>query len=378
MYSDNLALIHKVIQNAQSILIPIPEIHGAQTLGTALALSSILGAEGKKVDVLSSYVNLQDKIQFLDLSNITSFIQSSVESVISIDTTHYPVDSIKYDRNENELRIYLNSPSDKFYPELVSSYPGKYPYDLIITLDTINWTQLGSYFMNSPHIFLETPSLAISSRHIHYPYSENTIVDTNYKSSAEMIFEYIRSYYNNCLQDKDINNALLLSLILTGDKSFITEKITLQLRELPNDYSLINQSLDSIISDNHRLLIGRILAHLDFIDCNHNGLSTRYAYSKLFTHDFTKTNTTTKDIILIYSNLFQYLPKDIIGLHIVGDNGKSIKFGYLDFPNLDMMNFQTNLEGEYQEGVLVYNYPSEKDIHAATQELNQKILDILQ
>jgi hypothetical protein len=378
MYSDDLELIHKTIQNAQSILIPIPEIHGAQILGGAVALASILSSEGKKVDILSSYINLQDKLQFLDLSNITSVIPSSVESVITIDTTHYPIDSIKYDRSENELRIYLNSPSDKFYPELLSVYPGKYPYDLIITLDTINWTQLGSSFIDSPHIFLETPSLAISSRQINHPYSENSIVDTRYESSAEIILDYISKYYPNSLQDKNINNSLLLSLILTSKKNIITEKTILHLRDLPNDYDLIIQALDSVISDNHRLLIGRILAHLEFIECNYNGQSARYAYSKLFTHDFAKTNTTTKDIVLIYSYLFQYLPKDSIGLHIVVDNGKSVKSGYLDFPRLDMMNLQTHLEGEYQEGVLVYNYPSEKDIHTAGQELNQKILEILQ
>jgi len=45
-------------------------------------------------------------------------------------------------------------------------------------------------------------------------------------------------------------------------------------------------------------------------------------------------------------------------------------------PNLDMCNFQSVLEGEYQEGVLVYNYPSDQDIHIAGQELNHKIINI--
>ena len=376
MYSDNLELIHKTIQNAKSILIPIPEIHGVQTLGAALALSRLLVSEGKKVDILSYYVNLQNKLGFLDLSSITSVLQGSVESVISINTTNYLVDSIKYDRSENELRIYLNSPSDKFNSDLVSVYPGTYPYDLIITLDTVNWTQLGSSFINTPHIFLETPSLAISSKTILHPYSERTIVDTNYESSADIVLDYISQYYPHYLQDKNVNNSLLLSLIMNSEKSIITEKTILHLRDLPNDYDLISQALDSIILDNHRMLIGRILAHLDFIECNYNGLATRYAYSKLFTHDFTKTFTNTQDLILIFRYLFQYLPKDIIGLHIVVDNGKSSKSGYLDFPNLDMTNFQTSLEGEYQEGVLVYNYPSDKDIHITGDELNQKIISI--
>jgi hypothetical protein len=98
----------------------------------------------------------------------------------------------------------------------------------------------------------------------------------------------------------------------------------------------------------------------------------------LFTHDFSKTNTTEQDIIIIYRELFKYLPKDIIGLHIVVDNAKSSKQGYLNMPNLDMSNLQTTLEGDYNEGVLVYNYASDKDINTAGQELNNKILEVLQ
>lgn len=377
MIDKDLELIDNTLKNANSILIPIPEIHGEEILGSALAIAAFLKSEGKNVTILSSYVNLQNKLQFLDLSNITSIIQSSVESVISIDTTQYPIESIKYDADEKELRIYINSPSDKFKPDLVSVHPGKYPYDLIITLDTINWTQLGNHFLNYPHIFLETPSIAISTVDIPHPYSERTMIKNNYISSAEIIFEYLKAYSRHSLTDKNIINGLLISLILSNNKNLSLEKTIIKLRELPNDYDLIIQSLDSIISDNHRLLIGRILAHLEFIKLERAGQKMRYAYSKLFTHDFSKTSTTEQDIIIIYRELFRYLPKDIIGLHIVVDNSKGSKQGYFSTLNIDMTNLHSDLDGEYKEGVLVYNYPSDKDIHMAGQELNQKIIDIL-
>lgn len=377
MTDKDLELIDFTLKNANSILIPIPEIHGEEILGSALAIAAFLKSEGKNVTILSSYVNLQNKLQLLDLSNITSIIQGSVESVISIDTTQYPIESIKYDADEKELRIYINSPSDKFKPDLVSVQPGKYPYDLIITLDTTSWTQLGNHFLNYPHIFLETPSIAISAADITHPYSERTVIKNNYLSSAEIIFEYLKAYSRHSLNDKNIINGLLLSLILSNNKNLSLEKTIIKLRELPNDYDIITRSLESIISDSHRLLIGRILAHLEFIKFKRFSQNMRYAYSKLFTHDFSKTNTTEQDIIIIYRELFKYLPKDIIGLHIVVDNAKSSKQGYLNMPNLDMSNLQTTLEGDYNEGVLEYNYPSDKDIHTAGQELNQKIIDIL-
>jgi hypothetical protein len=377
MTEQNLELIHNTLKQANSILIPIPETGGEQILGTALALSALLRAEGKNVTILSSYLNLQNSLNFIDLSSITSVIQGSVESIISIDITQYPVESIKYDKTDTELRIYINSPSDKFKSDLVSIQPGKYPYDLVMTLDTKNWTQLGSHFLNYPHIFLETPSLAISAMDIPHPYSESTIVENQYISSAEIIFEYLKTYSRHSLNDKNIINSLLLSLILSNNKNLNLEKTIIKLRELPNDYELIIQALESIVSDNQILLIGRILAHLEFIEFGKDGKSTRYAYSKLFTHDFTKTHTTEQDIIVINRELFRYLPKDIVGLHILVDNTKSSKQGYINMPNFDMSNLQSNLEGEYQEGILVYNYPSDKDIHTTGKELNQKIIDIL-
>lgn len=377
MTEQNLELIYNTLQQANSILIPIPETGGEQILGTALALSSLLRSEDKNVTILSSYINLQNSLNFLDLSSITSVIQGSVESVISIDITQYPIEAIKYDRTDTELRIYINSPSDKFKSDLVSIQPGNYPYDLVLTLDTKNWTQLGSHFLNYPHIFLETPSLAISAMDIPHPYSESTFIENQYISSAEIIFEYLKTYSRHSLNDKNIINSLLLSLILSNNKNLNLEKTIIKLRELPNDYDLIIQALESTISDNHILLIGRILAHLEFVEFEKDGNLIRYAYSKLFMHDFTKTHTTEQDIIKIYRELFRYLPKDIIGLHILVDNSKSSKQGYINIPNFDMSNLQSQLEGEYQEGILVYNYPSDQDIHIAGKELNQKIIDTL-
>jgi hypothetical protein len=377
MTDKNLELIHSTFKDANSILIPLPEIQGAELLGSALAMAYYLQSEGKSVTILSSYINLQDTVKFLDLSPVSSVIQSSVESVITIDTSQYPVESIKYDTIDSQLRIYLNSPSDKFNSDLVSIQPGKYPYDLILALDTRNWTQLGNSFLQYPHIFLETPSIAISVLDIPHPYSERTIIENQYVSSAEILFEYLKTYARHSLNDKNIINGLLLSLTLSNNKNLSLEKTIIQLRELPNDYEIIIQSLESMILDKHRLLIGRILAHLEFIKFEKGGKNMRYAYSKLFTHDFTKTNTAEKDILIISSELNKYLPRDIVGLHILVDNSKSTKQGYLNMLNLDMNIFQTALEGEYQEGILVYNYASDRDIHTVGKELNNKIVRVL-
>ena len=304
MTEQNFELINHTLQQANSILIPIPEVDGAEILGSALALASLLKSEGKNVEILSSYVNLQKILTMLDLSCVTSVIKGSIESIISIDTTKYPIDSIKYDQTESQLRIYLSSPSHQFSPDMVMIHPTKYNYDLVVTLDTKNWTQLGYSFFSYPHIFLDTPSLSISAITIPHPYSEKTIIAENYNNSAEIVFEYIRKYSKHSLNEKPIVNALLLSLILSNSRALSSERTMLKLRELPNDYNSIIESLENIITDNHRLLIGRILAHLEFIEFEYKGQNNRYAYSKLFPHDFSKTNILVRCITINQKSLY--------------------------------------------------------------------------
>jgi hypothetical protein len=376
MAVSDLTLMHETLQNAQSIVIPIPEIHGIHILGSALALASLLQSEGKQVSIISSYTHIQQVLTMIDTSMITSILQGSVESVISIDTTKYPIESLKYDRTDSEIRIYLNSPSEKFQSELVTITPGKYSYDLVVTLDTQNWTQLGQYFTDYPHILIDTPSLAISAFDIKHPYSEKTIYNSAYNSNAEIIIDYIKTYYPNAWNE-NICNALLFSLLLSS-RTLAVDKAIIEMRELGANYTAIDNALNSLITDSQRLLIGRILAHLEWMEITIQGVKHRYAYSKLFPHDFSKTHTKAKDIPLIYRTILSYLPSDNLGLHILLDNGNSTKQGYLDFPKLDMAHFLSDLDGEYDEGVLVYSYASDKDIHTAGKELNTRLIDLLQ
>jgi hypothetical protein len=376
MAISDLRLMHETLQNAQSIVIPIPEIHGIHILGSALALASLLQSEGKQVSIVSSYSHIQQVLVMIDTSMITSILQGTVESVITIDTTKYLIESLKYDRTDSELRIYLNSPSEKFQSELVTITPGKYPYDLVVTLDTQNWTQLGQYFTNYPHIFIDTPSLAISAFDIKHPYSEKTIYNSVYNANAEIIIDYIKTYYPNAWNE-NICNALLFSLLL-APRTLSVDKSIIEIRELGGDYTSIDNAINGLITDNQRLLIGRILAHLEWIETTIQGVSQRYAYSKIFSHDFSKTHTKAHDIPLIYRTILSYLPSDNLGLHILLDNGNSTKQGYLDFPKLDMANFLSDLDGEYDEGVLVYSYASDQDIHTAGKELNTRLIDLLE
>jgi hypothetical protein len=377
MAVSDLTLMHETLQNAQSIVIPIPEIHGIPILGSALALASLLQAEGKQVSIVSSYNHIQQVLTMIDTSMITSILQGSVESIISIDITKYPIESLKYDRTESELRIYLNSPSDKFQSESVSINAGKYPYDLVVTLDTQNWTQLGQYFTDYPHIFIDTPSLAISAFDIKHPYSEKTIYNSAYNSNAEIIIDYIKTYYPHAW-NATICNALLFSLLLSEKHNLAIDKSIIEIRELGGDYDAIQSAFNSLITDSQRLLIGRILAHLEWMDITVDGEKQRYAYSKLFPHDFSKTHTKSHDIPLIYQTILSYLPADTLGLHILLDNGNSTKQGYLDFSKLDMSEFISDLDGEYDEGVLVYSYASDKDIHTAGKELNTRLIHLLE
>lgn len=368
----DLTLIHNTLSKANSILIPIPELHGVKNLGAALALASLLKSQGKRVDVLCMNHHLSYLDSFVDVSVLTSILQDNVESIITINTQNCPINSLKYDKTDSELTIYLNSPLNSFSSELVTVQAGKQVYDLIITLDTMNWVQIGSYFKSSPHIFLHTPTLALSSFIHNHPYTNMTITVPEYSSSAYIIGDYMKSFYSH-IWTKDILNGLLLSILLSSRNSIEEDKMILELRELGAHYDEIQSAINQDISDNHRLLIGRVLSHMEWIDINVKGYKRRYAYSKLFPHDFTKTHTSIEDIPFIVSMVKKYLPLDIEGVHIILDKGHHIKQGYIDIQNSIALMLLSELEGEFKGDILSYTYPSDKDIYIAGKEINSRI-----
>ncbi len=368
----DLTLIHNTLSKAHSILIPIPELHGAKNIGAALALASLLKSQGKRVDVLCINHHLAYLDSLVDISSLTSILQDNVESIITINTQNCPINSLKYDKTDSELTIYLNSPLNSFSSELVSIQPGKQVYDLIITLDTMNWIQIGEYFKSSPHIFLHTSTLALSSFNHNHPYTNMTVSVSEYSSSAYIIGDYIKSFYSD-IWTRDILNGLLLSMLLSSSHSIEEDKMIIELRELGAHYDQIQSAINQDISDNHRLLIGRILAHMEWISIDKEGDKKRYAYSKLFPHDFIKTNTRIEDIPFIISIIKTYLPLDIEGIHILVDKGQHMKQGYIDMTTSMSLIVLAELEGEMKEDIVSYTYPSDKDIHLAGKEINSRI-----
>lgn len=368
----DLTLIHNTLSKANSILIPIPELHGVKNLGAALALASLLQSQGKRVEVLCQNSHLSYLDSLLDISSLTSILQDNVESIITINTQNCPINSLKYDKTDSELTIYLNSPLNSFHSELVTIQPGKQVYDLIITLDTMNWVQIGEYFKSSPHIFLHTSTLALSSFDLKHPYTNMAVSVSEYSSSAYIIGDYIKSFYPH-IWTQDILNGLLVSMLLSSRNSIEEDKMIIELRELGAHYDQIQAAINKDISDNHRLLIGRVLAHMEWIDIDKEGDKKRYAYSKLFPHDFTKTNTGIEDIPFIISIMKTYLPLDIEGIHILVDKGQHIKQGYIDMTTSTALLLLAELEAEFKEDIISYTYPSDKDIHLAGKEINSRI-----
>lgn len=368
----DLTLIHNTLSKADSILIPIPELHGVKNLGAALTLASLLKSQGKRVDVLCMNHHLSYLDSLVDVSALTSILQDNVESIITINTQNCPINSLKYDKTDSELTIYLNSPLNSFSSDLVTVQPGKKVYDLIITLDTMNWVQIGSYFKNSPHIFLHTPTLALSSFVHNHPYTNMSVIIPEYSSSTYIIGDYITSFYSH-MWTRDILNGLLLSMLLSSRNSLEEEKKIIELRELGAQYDEIQSAINQDISDNHRLLIGRILAHMEWVAISVKGYKRRYAYSKLFPHDFTKTHTSIEDIPFIMSMIRKYLPMDIEGVHIIVDKGQHIKQGYIDIKTSIALMLLVELEGEFKGDILSYTYPSDKDIYIAGKEINSRI-----
>jgi nanoRNase/pAp phosphatase (c-di-AMP/oligoRNAs hydrolase) len=379
MIKQDIECIQTILASAQSILIPIPELDSYKEIASAIALGVFLQSIDKKVTIVCTDAQLVEGMSFLDTSLITSVIDQSLESVLSIDISEYPVDSLKYTYNESKLHIYISSLQKKLKPEYIHLDKPQYQYDLVITLNMYDWAQLGGLFTEYPHIWLELPSLALATHPIAHPYSENTIIDTQVKNTAQMIMQYIEHTHKELLS-LPIAKALMTSLIISQDTSIDTHKSIIHLQEWGVDYDELNQTIHNLLTPHQLQLLGYILVHLQWNEVVINGISKKYASSKLFLHNFEKTKTTENDISIIMRVLPRYISIDCIGIHLLLEKGQLSKDGYMVFPEYyqEMSKISSQLQGIYSQGMMIYSYPSENDIHTIAAEIHTIIAKHLQ
>lgn len=375
--------IQEQVKHAQSILIPLPESYWKESLGSALSFGYVAQAMGKSVSILLPQGVALPSIEGLPMDLVTDFFQGISDTVISLDTQRYPVKELKYEQNEQSLQIFLTPELRNILAESLVIQSGGYQYDLVVTFNSTSFADIGSWYTQYTEFFEQTPSIAFTRTPVSASFAQIHWDNAEVSGTAEMMYKMIKESYQPYLSPQVVT-ALLFGLVAETDnfqlpqanpRTFLTAAELMERgakRESLIEYLYPSRSLSGT------RLLGRILAHLSYEEVVVNGQTHQIVYSKLYGHDFEKTETTKDDVYQVMQELPQILDLQSPLIHIMIE-GSAVKEGLIaPGAELSSQSLSTVLDGELYRGIFRYSYPSPHDVHQACSEVNQIIARVLQ
>ncbi|MFH1820587.1 MAG: DHH family phosphoesterase [Candidatus Nealsonbacteria bacterium] len=307
---EALTQARDIIEKSQTILVMPSENSQGDILASSLALFSTLKKLNKNVNILTKSV--PEKFRFL--SNIQP--QDPKSFVISVNTAGKDISEMRYEKNEDTLKVYLALSQGELESNDISlSTMGQKP-DLLITLGVKTLEDMGGFFEQNPKFFYETIILNIDNHPSNDNFGQINLVDVT-TSLSEIITDLIKLMEKEGKEilDKDIATQLLTGVISASQnfRNSRTRPQTFQasayLIEKGGDHQKIVQQLYKQKSVAQINLLGKILEKMDY-ETQRNLYST-----SLTEQDFKECNATSKDLSFVVEELkfnFQYLPNLLI------------------------------------------------------------------
>lgn len=295
-----------LINRGQKILIAAPESINGDALGGALALVGALEKLGKNVQLVIPK-ELPQKFHFLPTKNSLSYDKfQEREFVLSIEDPEDHINNLYYEKKDGLLHIYLNT--KKKIEEKDFRVKSFHPFDLIFTINSQDFENLGKAFEHNPELFFETPVINVDNHPANENFGEINLVDITSSSVSEIVMGLI-DFLDRNLLDKNTATLILTGLIDATD-NFQSPRTTP--RTFNNAALLINRGGDQqqIIRYFYKTksldflrLWGRILHRLSWDP------EKKLVWGKIREKDFQKTNTTSECLPQIFEEVKAAFPE---------------------------------------------------------------------
>jgi hypothetical protein len=318
---EALTQAKSIIQRYQEIFIlPSLDLQG-DSVSAAIALFFTLKKAGKNVNLPITLI--PERLRFL-------FNEKGYDNfIISVDTKNSPISKMRYEKNENELKIYLTAQKGEISPEKIkflnqtddpliidNSDWRQSSADLIITLGANSLESLGEYFQDSNLSISQSAVLNIDNQALNENFGDVNLVDVT-SSLSETVLTLIELINKDIKEEinSDIATALLAGIVWssqnfrnprTRPKTFQTAA---RLIEMGADHQKIVYHLYKQKKVSQIKILGKILEKLTFDE-------KRDIYSACLTEgDFKETQAGSKDLSFAIEELkssFGYLPNLLV------------------------------------------------------------------
>lgn len=335
MALDIFSQIQELITASQNILITFPNtLPAGDNLCAGLSLKQAIEAQDKKADI-ASVLDLK-KYDFLESeAEIKDSLQILPASVVRIKKD---IKNFYYEKENSNLIIYLTPQSGRVSPQDILLEKEKFPYDLIITLNTSDLNALQELFEKNTDFFYETPIINIDLNSANENYGQINLINLKSASICEIIFELISKLYPESIDQKTA--TFLYCGLIEKTNCFKSIKITpqalntaIQLLELKADKDLIIKNMYQNKSVSQIKLWGRALARL-----KHSQEHNIY-WSLIDDKDFDKSKADAADFAEVFSQFLAQLPEADFALlfaHLQGQTYVAVK-PYQNNQNLEML-----------------------------------------
>lgn len=298
--------IFKQIKKAKKILLTLPSQRSGGSISAGLAFYLFLKKLNKEVDIIAENdINFELSKQWSFLpaySEIKTELKNLRQFIISLNIKNSKVKQIKYTLEEDKLNFIISPEKGWFEPKDVSSHPGGFKYDLIITLDAIDLESIGKIYDNNVEFFYKTPIINIDCHPGNEEFGQINYLDLNVISSAEILYYLMKNHYHGLI-DEDIATCLLAGIIADSKNFKISN---LSPRTLLTTSKLIDLGgrREEIINHLYRSrsfsalkLWGKLLNNLKSED------NKKIVWSKLSPEDFKNTGASEKELMEIIDEL---------------------------------------------------------------------------
>lgn len=276
----------EAIERSRHALVTFRSAWTTDAVASALALRRILEKRGKKADIVVENFNPPAALGFLPgIADIKPEFRQLRRFTIELDISKIAVDELAYDHDGQKLRIHVAPKSGMYEAGHVTTAPGAFKYDLIITLDTPDYASLGKLYRDNTELFFAHPTVNIDHDPANEHYGNVNLVDLTATSTAEIVY---RQFLGADAPFLDEDTAtLLLAGMMAKTKSFRGAAVTPRTLSTASELMAAGARRDQIVDQLYRTrsiptlkIWGRALARLKFDPI------TKLAWTVLVRQDF--------------------------------------------------------------------------------------------
>ena len=218
--------VKELIEKSENILILVPEHASGDAFGAASGIGAFLENIGKEVTIAGSGIaDIAQPFEFLKPpTNILSSISGVREFILSFNTEHNDIVSVRTERGNGEYNIFITPEKGSIDPRDFSFVPAKFSFDLVIAVGAPDKESLGKIFETNPDIFYEVPVITIDHHAENDRFGQINIIDITASSTSETATTLLEKISGKHLDARVA--GLLLAGIVLGTESFQKKNIS--------------------------------------------------------------------------------------------------------------------------------------------------------